>query len=224
MTQRDIDWSAVRSDYERGASLRALEAKYGISKSAIGKVKHREQWTEWTGPRGQMDVQHTAIVVDPTLEKNLSTKDRQRLFLESYAKHANIRVSARDAGIHRSTVYDWQEHDQDFSFAFNLAKEDAKDVLREEIYKRGKEGWDEEVYQFGLLAGTVHKYSDTLLIFHAKAMMPEYRDKQSIDMTTNASTKDVQAIQDAIARALSNYPEAKIAVAEALAEMEKARG
>lgn len=224
MTQRDIDWNAIRSDYERGASLRALEAKYGVSKSAIGKVKHREQWTEWTGTRGQVDTHHAEHVAHPTLEKNLSTKDRQRLFLEAYAKHANILVSARAAGIHRSTVYDWQEHDQDFSFAFNLAKEDAKDVLREEIYKRGKEGWNEEVYQFGLLAGTVHKYSDTLLIFHAKALMPEYRDKQSIDMTTNTSAKDVQAIQDAITRALANFPEAKIAVADALAEMEKTRG
>ncbi len=40
-----IDWNALRSEYEQGASLRTLAAKYGISKSLIGKKKFQEQWT-----------------------------------------------------------------------------------------------------------------------------------------------------------------------------------
>ena len=90
-------------------------------------------------------------------------------------------VSARNAGIHRSTVYEWLEHDTDFSFAYNLAKEDAKDILRAEIYRRGVEGWDEKVFQLGLYAGTVRKYDTTLLIFHSKMLMPEYRDKSQVE-------------------------------------------
>jgi hypothetical protein len=119
-----------------------------------------------------------------TPKKKLSTKQRQRAFLAAFAEHGNVLLSAQKAGITRTTVYTWLEHDEDFFFAYNQAKEDAKDVLRAEIYRRGKEGFDEAVYQLGKYRGTVRKYSDTLLIFHAKALMPEYREKQSLEVTT----------------------------------------
>jgi hypothetical protein len=112
-----------------------------------------------------------------TPKKRLNTKARQKLFLEAYAEHANVLLASQKAHIHRTTVYVWLETDEDFSFAYNQAKEDAKDVLRAEIYRRGKEGWDESVYESGVLTKTVRKYSDTLLIFHSKALMAEYRDK-----------------------------------------------
>ncbi len=118
-----------------------------------------------------------------TAEKGFSTKARQRLFLQAFADHANVLLAARAAHINRTTVYTWLERDEDFSFAFNQAKEDARDVLRAEIYRRGKEGWDEPVFQQGKLIDTVRKYSDTLLIFHSKALMPEYRDKQQVEMS-----------------------------------------
>lgn len=228
----ETNWIQIRADYESGLSLRKLEAKYGISKSVIGERKFTEQWdkpqgrtvnrTKSSGQRVADNVE-AAISANSTPKKDLSTKDRQRLFLEAYAEHANVKVAAEDAGIHRSTVYEWLEHDQDFSFAYNLAKEDAKDTLRAEIYRRAKEGWEEPVYQLGYLAGTVQKYSDTLLIFHAKMLMPEYRDKQQVDVTTHTGAKDTPEAQDAIMKALEPYPEAKWALAEALAELEKTR-
>ena len=119
-----------------------------------------------------------------TAEKGFSTKARQRLFLQAFADHANVLLAARAAHINRTTVYVWLEKDEDFSFAFNQAKEDAKDVLRAEIYRRAVEGWDEPVFSAGKLAGKVRKYSDTLLIFHTKALMPEYREKQQLDVTS----------------------------------------
>jgi len=116
-----------------------------------------------------------------TPKKRQSKKESQRLFLEAFAEQGNVLVAARLAGVHRTTVYKWQEHDEAFSVAFNLAKEDVRDVLRAEIYRRGVKGWKENVYQSGVLVGKVRKYSDTLLIFHAKAWMPEYREKQHIE-------------------------------------------
>lgn len=41
---RDIDWTAIRTDYENGQSLRQLSETYGVSKSTIGERKYREQW------------------------------------------------------------------------------------------------------------------------------------------------------------------------------------
>lgn len=165
-----------------------------------------------------------------------ATKD---VFLQAFSMTANVRAACLKAGIDRSTVYHWQEHDEEFGFKFRQASEDANDLIRGELFRRAVQGYEKPAVSQGKVVYVeetlpdgkkVYKplmervYSDNLLSLLAKARMPEFRDKQSIDMTTNTSTKDVQAIQDAITRALAQYPEAKIAVAEALAEMEKARG
>jgi hypothetical protein len=125
------------------------------------------------------------INTDSTPKKR--PRSKKELFLDSFSENANVMLSARAAGIDRSTVYKWLEHDETFSLAFNQAKENAKDVLRAEIYRRSVEGWDEDVYQLAKFAGTVRKYDTTLLIFHAKMMMPEYRDKQTVDVNANVT-------------------------------------
>lgn len=168
------DWQVIRTEYEAGASLRQLAAKHGISKSLIGKKKFEEQWTAKVDS-GQPQVQQNT---DVTPQK----ADPKILFLDSFTHHGIVTHAARDAGIHRKTVYDWLEHDEDFSFAFNQAKEAAKDEIRAEIRRRGHDGFDEQVLVGGKIH-TVHKYSDTLLIFHAKMLMPEYRDKSQIEMS-----------------------------------------
>lgn len=136
--------------------------------------------------------------------KKRPKKESQRLFLEAYADHANVMLAAKAAGVHRSTVYLWLEHDDDFSFAFNQAKEDARDTLRAEIYRRGVEGWDEDVYQVGKYAGKVHKYSDVLLIFHSKMMMPEYREHQHVE---HSGSIDIAGAKEALLDKLSRLNE-----------------
>ena len=135
-----------------------------------------------------------------TPKKSTSKKEAQRLFLETYAEHANVMLAAKAAGVHRTTVYKWLEHDEAFSLAYNQAKEDARDVVRAEIKRRGVDGWDENVYQNGVFAGKVHKYSDVLLIFHAKALMPEYRDKQQIE---HSGSIDINGAKEQLLEKLS---------------------
>src|SRR6266567_3798864 len=165
------DWQQVRSEYEQGASLRSLARTYGVSKTYLIEKRDKEEWNRPTTDRPR-DVRVTP-------QKAPTTQDKQAAFLDAYAEHANILLSAQKAGISRKTVYTWLEHDETFSFAFNQAKEDAKDVIRGEIYRRAIEGWDEPVWGPNALKGVVRKYSDTLLIFHAKMLMPEYRDKSA---------------------------------------------
>ena len=188
----DVNWSAIRADYEAGGtSLRQLASKYGVSKTVIGERKFKEQWDNpkgRTADSGQRtaDTPQAEISHISTHEKGPMTDvqrtNAQRIFLEAYAQQANVMVAAKAASIDRKTVYNWLEHDEEFSLAYHQAKEDAKDTLRAEIFKRAHDGWDEEVYQLGNFAGTVHKYSDTLLIFHAKMLMPEYREKSQVDI------------------------------------------
>lgn len=47
------DWEAIKAEYEGGTPLRALAAKYGVSKSAIAKHKYQEHWAEKKS--GQVD-------------------------------------------------------------------------------------------------------------------------------------------------------------------------
>jgi len=104
---------------------------------------------------------------------------RQASFLAEFARHGNITLACQHATIHRSTLYRWKENSDTFLVQYNQACEEAKDAIRAEIFRRGHDGWDEPLVSGGKLMGTVHRYSDTLLIFHAKMLMPEYRDKSA---------------------------------------------
>ncbi len=148
----------------------------------------------------------------------LTLAARKNAFLVSFAQHGIVSRACKDANVSRTTVYQWKEHDTEFLVRYNLALEEAKDAVREEIHRRAQDGWDEEVYQLGHYAGTVHKYSDTLLIFRAKALMPEYRDK--IDVNNVNQTIHQMSISEAM-RMLS--PEKLATVDQWLHEAEAAR-
>ena len=156
--------------------------------------------------------------------QRMTTEQRleaQATFLEAYEHSANILRAAEQTEISREIVYYWLEHDERFLFAYHLADAAANAHIEAEIRRRAMEGWDEPVYQQGARVGTVRKYSDTLLIFYAKRRMPEYREKQALDVNNVGAAQDLQALQDTLLTALSAYPAAKIAAAEAL--MEKSR-
>lgn len=128
-------------------------------------------------------------------------QDAMALFLASYARSANVTASCIVAGISRSTVHYWNEHDlDDFSKRYNIADKEADDAIEQEIHRRGIEGVDEPVIYKGEMQGvwiddagrpaaahvpgahltplTVKRYSDVLLIVRAKARMPsKYRDR-----------------------------------------------
>ncbi len=132
-------------------------------------------------------------------------RTKQDVFLDEFAQHGNVTLACRAARIQRSTMYRWKEKSETFLFRYNQAFEEAKDAIRAEIYRRAVEGVVEPVVSHGQLVyeyepvkdkegkprfdsrgrpmlqriGQVmlRKYSDTLLIFHAKMLMAEYRDK-----------------------------------------------
>ncbi len=116
------------------------------------------------------------------------THEAQEKFLKAFASNGNVRVACTAAGIDRSTVHAWTEHDEQFSMEYNLAKEDVNDAIRAEIYRRGMFGEERFVVAQGRIVNgpdgkplTYREKSDTLLIFHAKSRMPEYRDKQQVE-------------------------------------------
>lgn len=125
-------------------------------------------------------------------------QEAQEAFLTAYAETGIITFAAVAANVARQTVYEWQEHDETFSLRFHEAEAIANDCIRSEIHRRAVTGWEEPVYQLAKYAGTVRKFSDTLLIFEAKRRMPEYRDKVDVKATIQGSvTHDINLAEDA---------------------------
>jgi len=120
--------------------------------------------------------------------RRTAKKDRWRAsFLETLAATGNVSSAIAAADVSRTFVYAERQRDQEFAAQWDLALDDATDVLEFEARRRAVEGWEEPV--FGSLGqgqgsgeiGTVRKYSDTLLIFLMKGANPEkYRDRADV--------------------------------------------
>jgi hypothetical protein len=118
----------------------------------------------------------------------------QEKFLRSFSMTANVRAACMQAGIDRSTVRKWEEHDETFSFRYKEAKEDANDLIRAELQRRAIQGYEKPVISVGKIVYdkdgkvlTEKVYSDSLLGLLAKARLPEFRDKQTIDLNATVN-------------------------------------
>jgi hypothetical protein len=110
----------------------------------------------------------------------------KKSFLEHFAEFGNVSAAARHAGIERKSVYNWQEHDDEFAIAYQQAEIASLELMEGEARRRAVEGVGSQrrVYDNrGNLVDeyTETKYSDVLLIFLLKARAPEkYRDRHDI--------------------------------------------
>jgi hypothetical protein len=154
----------------------------------------------------------------PTQEERIELQDK---FLKAFASNGNVRVACASAGISRTSIYAWIEHDADFSMRYNMAQKDVDDAIRAEIYRRAMFGEERYVVAQGKIVYapdgktplTFKEKSDTLLIFHAKSRMPEYRDKQQVELTG----KDGGAIKIDTTD-YSKFTDEELAVLERLAQ------
>ena len=106
----------------------------------------------------------------------------KRAFLAAFRETGNVRLACEAAGVGRSSHYRWLEKDPEYRAAFDVAKEDATDVLEAEAHRRAVEGIEEPVGWYkGVAGGTVRRYSDVLLIFLLKSLRPErYRERVDV--------------------------------------------
>ena len=108
---------------------------------------------------------------------------KKRAFLAAYAQTGNKSRAAAMAGIVKQTLYtrQWRE-DAEFQKALGLAKEMACAVLEDEATRRAVEGVERYTGWYkGKPGGVVREYSDNLLMFRLKALMPDkYRDRVEV--------------------------------------------
>lgn len=153
-------------------------------------------------------------------------KEAKHLFIDYLKTDPNVSAACDVAGIGRNTAYQWREHDKNFADEWEQAIERTKDVARSSIYQRGIIGWDEAIVSNGQLVyemeplldkdenqiyekgkpkmkrgkpKMVHKWSDSLAALYAKANLPEYKEKQQIDLNAQITTLADQAKDELLA-------------------------
>ena len=112
----------------------------------------------------------------------------QAIFLEEFSKRSNLTDAARQAGIDRTLVYYWLQHDSNFADGYAIAEQQANDALRREAWRRATDGVSEPIVSMGKLVRdestgeplTVQKYDTPLLMMLMRARMPEYRDSRQV--------------------------------------------
>ena len=65
---------------------------------------------------------------------------QQRAFLAAFRETGNVRLACDVAKAGRSSHYRWLQEDSEYREAFDLAKEDAADILEAEAYRRAVHG------------------------------------------------------------------------------------
>lgn len=108
------------------------------------------------------------------------------------------KVLARaEVGVHGWTVSKLRESDPKFREAEEEAMRLYRAGIAEEIHRRAIDGVKEPIYWQGKVVGWIVRYSDTLLKFHAKRHIPEYRDSLKIDQKTAVSgSVDLRDLRD----------------------------
>lgn len=120
----------------------------------------------------------------------------QKKFLAAYRVCGNISRAAKAAKIDRRQHYTWLDDDADYKTAFNIAHEDAIDMLEDEARRRAIEGTRRFKFHNGkpIRDPKTKKpyseldYSDTLLIFLLKGARPDiYRDNSRVQFDGSIS-------------------------------------
>ena len=118
-------------------------------------------------------------------------------FLEHFAANGHLAWAAAAAGVTRTTVRQWQEHDEQFVLRFNEATNDAVEALEGEARERAVRGkMVREVWRGDKMVERIVEWrpSDTLLVKLLQALKPEkYGDKLSVTQTTVVKAIDSEA-------------------------------
>ena len=121
------------------------------------------------------------------------TLQKRAQFLHCLRLGDTVTHAAERICLARGYMYQLRAADPAFASEWTLAIEEGTELLEQAALTRGRDGWDEPVYQRGIQVGVIRKYSDVLLMFMLKGRLPEkYREHLSANV--NISGVAVKAI------------------------------
>jgi len=122
---------------------------------------------------------------------NSFTREKKIEFLKHLASHGVATYAAKEVGISHVTVFKHRREDPRFAEVWEEAIKVAKGVVEHEVHRRGVLGIDKPLHHKGVLTGDkIKEFSDTLLMFQAKKLMPDdYRENKSTNIIINNTTE-----------------------------------
>lgn len=103
-----------------------------------------------------------------------SAEGREAHFFELISQAMPVAEACLKAGVSRTTVYRKRATDRNFRELWDTARFMAGDLVEEEADRRGRVGWDEDVFYKGSRVGSRRRFSDRMLIFRLRALKPEW--------------------------------------------------
>jgi len=133
------------------------------------------------------------------------TSRRRAAFLKALSDTGNVSAAARAARASRSRAYQLKAADPEFAAEWADALEAAIDALDAEARRRALDGVEIPHFHQGRVAGTVRKYSDSLLMFLLRAHRPDrYRERPAGGSEADADLDDdLAAVHETLAARLA---------------------
>ncbi len=121
----------------------------------------------------------------------------KRAYLTAFALLGTKIQASRAVGLSAATVYSSQwADDRQFQAGLARARVMAADIFEHEAYRRAVEGVEEPTgWYMGQPGGVVRRYSDVLLIFTIKALLPE-RYRERVDLRASLAHIDLKQLPD----------------------------
>ena len=134
---------------------------------------------------GQMSDDNPTIPIPQKRRKPHVKADTWRpQFIEAFRNTGNARAACEAANISYDTAFGARQRSAEFRQQWEVARDEACDVMEAEAWRRAVLGTEKPVYHQGEVVGAVKEYSDVLLIFLLKANRPQkYRERVSVDVT-----------------------------------------
>ena len=131
---------------------------------------------------------------------------RLKAFIADLAMDGNITRAVRETGVARATVYRLRAQDELFRNAMNRAQEIGAEGLLDEAKRRAYHGTDEPRFNAeGEEIGRITKYSDTLLIFLLKGLMPDtFRERHTHAVAVGGEVDLNVKVSPAVERLIHN--------------------
>lgn len=124
-------------------------------------------------------------------QKKLHPKWKDWFFYELQLT-GSIRRACIKANVSRIYVDRIRKEDPDFEKCVQVAKADFNDLVEEEIDRRGRVGYEEELVYKGYKTGQrIRKYSDFLLHALAQANNPKYKSAAQTNINVNIAERQV---------------------------------
>lgn len=121
--------------------------------------------------------------------------DVEKEFLDYFQDTGRVADSATHVGMTANGILLHRKAHPEFEERYQAAYSVFRDTINKEVYNRAVFGTPRPIFYKGEVVGRISECSDRMLEMLAKRHMPEYREKQQLDVNLSAGVLVVPGVQ-----------------------------